>query len=99
MARLLSEYERPESFDWRARYTDWVENVDGRKATEAEYSQAIEGLKIGRLNIHYQVWIDEDLRDIVEFTRQAWKFDWEPRVFWKAHSYRKEAVALLARRR
>jgi SAM-dependent methyltransferase len=23
MARLLSEYERLESFDWRARYTDW----------------------------------------------------------------------------
>lgn len=97
MARLVGEHERPESFDWRAHYADWVENVDHRKPTEMELSQAVEGLKSGRLNIHYQVWIDEDLSEIVEFTRREWRFDWEARVFLKAHFYRKETAILLAR--
>jgi len=51
----------------------------------------------GAFNIHYQVWIDEDLFEIIEFTRQTWAFDWEPTVFFKAHFYRKEAVMVLTR--
>jgi SAM-dependent methyltransferase len=99
ISRLLAEYEHPELFDWRAHYTDWVENVDGRKPTEPELDQASEGLMTGAFNIHYQVWIDEDLLEIVEFTRQEWGLDWKPLVFLKAHFYRKEAAVLLARRR
>jgi hypothetical protein len=53
----------------------------------------------GAFNIHYQVWIDEDLLEIVEFTRHEWGLDWKPLVFLKAHFYRKEASVLLARRR
>jgi SAM-dependent methyltransferase len=80
LARLLAEYERPELFDWRGRYADWVQNVDGRRASEAEFERAIESLKAGAFNIHYQVWIDEDLLELIEFTRGAWGFDWKPRV-------------------
>jgi SAM-dependent methyltransferase len=99
LARLLAEYERPELFDWRGRYADWVQNVDGRRASEAEFERAIESLKAGAFNIHYQVWIDEDLLELIEFTRGAWGFDWKPRVFLRAHRYRKEATVLLARGR
>jgi len=36
LARLISEYERPESLDWRAHYVDWVEKRRWARAAEAE---------------------------------------------------------------
>jgi len=45
-----------------------------------------------------QVRIDEDVRDIVQYTRAAVAgLRWEPVVFWKAHIYRKECTVLLQR--
>ena len=97
LARLISEDEHPESFDWQAHYLDAVENIDGRKPSAAELAHAVPGLMAGTFNIHYQVWIDQDLFEMIEFTRQAWGFDWQPAVSLRAHFYRKEAVVLLRR--
>ena len=49
-------------------------------------------------SIHFHVWIDEDVREILDFTRKAWLLDWEPVVFWRAHFYRKETTVLLMRK-
>ena len=97
LAHLLAEYEHPDSFDWPSHYADWVENVDGRKPSESEIGQAVCDLKTAKINIHYHSWIDADVREIIDFTRQIWKFDWQPVIFWNAHFYRKETVLLLVR--
>jgi SAM-dependent methyltransferase len=97
LVRLVREFGQPDCFDWRALYVDWVENVDCRKPTEQECERAVKGLATGEFNIHYNVWISEDLAEIIHFTQAEWKFDWQARIFWKAHFYRKETVLLLQR--
>lgn len=97
LKRLRAEHDSPESCDWQAHYIDFVEHVDGRMPDESELSRAVPALRRGDLNIHYQVWIDEDLQQIVRFTKEQWAFDWQPKVFLRAHFYRKEATMLLVR--
>ena len=97
LAHLKAEYDHPELTDWRAHYTDWVENVDRRKPNEQEVADGAEGLRAGTFNIHFHVWTDDDVMEKVEFTRQEWDLDWRPRVFWKGRSYRKEVTVLLVR--
>jgi SAM-dependent methyltransferase len=97
LPHLLAEDAHPELTDWRAHYADFVENVDCRKPSEQELTDGAAGLETGTFNIHFHAWTDEDIHDPVEFTRQVWKFNWYPRVFWEAHSYRKEVTVLLVR--
>ncbi len=97
LAQLIEEYNHPERFDRRAHYADWVQNVkDGNPETEA-FEREVWRLMEMDFSIHFHVWIDEDLREIIDYTRQAWHFDWKPVVFWGAHFYRKEVVLLLRR--
>ncbi|MEE8608318.1 MAG: methyltransferase domain-containing protein [Nitrospiraceae bacterium] len=97
LAQLIEEYNHPERFDRRAHYADWVQNVkDGNPETEA-FEREVRRLMEMDFSIHFHVWIDEDLREIIDYTRQAWYFDWKPVVFWGAHFYRKEVVLLLRR--
>jgi SAM-dependent methyltransferase len=97
LAQLIEEYNHPERFDRRAYYADWVQNVkDGNPETEA-VEREVRRLMETDYSIHFHVWIDEDLREIIDYTRQAWHFDWKLVVFWGAHFYRKEAVLLLRR--
>lgn len=97
LEHLTTEHEHPEQFDWQGHFAEFLENVHGRKAGEDELTRAANDLKAGTFNIHYHVWIDRDLREIIDYTRQVWGFDWRPVKFWNAHFYRKEAVALLLR--
>jgi len=98
LARLISENEDRSSFDWHSHYVEFVEKVHGREPDCTEVARAVPALKAGDLNIHYHAWIDEDLADIVKFTRGAgWAFDWTPKIFLRARYYRKEAAVLLIR--
>jgi SAM-dependent methyltransferase len=97
LAHILAEYEHPELFDWPSHYAEFVENVHGRKPHEPELSQAASDLRAAKFNIHYHAWIDADLREIFDYTRQVWRFDWRTMILWNAHFYRKETVALLVR--
>jgi predicted SAM-dependent methyltransferase len=97
LAHLLEEYEHPDSFDWRSHYADWLENVDGRDLAETKVNDMVANLKAGKQNIHYHTWVDDDLREIIDFTCQVWRLDWKPVVFLNAHFYRKEIVLLLVR--
>jgi len=76
LAHLVAEYEHPELFDWRSHYAEFVENVHGRQPMEPELSQAAADLQAAKFNIHYHAWIDADLREILDYTRQVWNFDW-----------------------
>jgi hypothetical protein len=49
-------------------------------------------------SIHFHVWIDDDVREIINFTRQTWRLAWDPVVFWGAHFYRKETTVVLLRK-
>jgi SAM-dependent methyltransferase len=97
LTHLLAEHEYPDLFDWRSHYAEFVENVHGRKPVEPELSQAAADLERAKFNIHYHTWIDADLREIIDYTCKVWRFDWHTVIFWNAHFYRKETVALLVR--
>ena len=46
-------------------------------------------------SIHYHVWTDADVEEIIDYTISEWKLTWRPVVFWRAHFYRKETIVLL----
>ena len=97
LSHFVAEYERPELTDWNAHYADWVENVDHRQPTPQEIIEGGEGLRTARFNIHFHVWIAEDIMDVVEFTKSKMNLEWNPRVFWKGYPWRKEVTLLLIR--
>ena len=97
LEHLIEEYENPERFDNDAHYADWVAHVVGHKPNDPQFDQQMKILLRQHYSIHYHVWTDEDVGQMVEYTRQNWGFDWKTKLFWRAHFYRKEAVVLLAR--
>jgi SAM-dependent methyltransferase len=98
LAHLLEEHRNPTRFDTRAHYADWVENVGGQNPAGPAFAQTVQNLIDQDYSIHFHAWIDEDLLEMIQFTRQCWKLGWEPAVFWGAHFYRKETTVLLLRR-
>jgi SAM-dependent methyltransferase len=97
LAHLLEEYNDPARFEARAHYADWVEHVGGRSPGSPEIEREVGDLMRRGYSIHFHVWTDEDVREMVEFTRNVWKLEWEPVVFWGARFYRKETTVLLRR--
>jgi SAM-dependent methyltransferase len=94
---LLDEHSHPERANSRDHYADWVENIGNRKPGTPAFDEAVQDLVDQKYSIHFHVWIDEDLREIVNFTRSAWQLAWQPVVFWRAHFFRKETTILLVR--
>ena len=92
---LIAEYEDPTTIDLRAHYADWVEWVQGKPLNSPEFHKELELLMAENYSIHHHVWIDDDIREIIEYTRNAWCLNWKPIVFWNAHFYRKETVVIL----
>ena len=97
LQHLVAEDSATNNFDKRAHFEDWVENVVGRKRGTTEFQQEVERLLACDYSIHYHTWIDEDVREIVQYTRSVAGLCWEPVVFWNAHIYRKECILLLQR--
>lgn len=98
LQHLVEEFEHPDRIDVRAHYADWVARVNGRHPDGPEFAQELQALMAMNYSIHYHVWTDHDLREIITYTRSVWHLDWEPLVFWNAHFYRKETVTLLQKR-
>ncbi len=98
LTHLIEEYENPDSIDLRAHYGEWVELVNGKPRQSADFERELQKLMAQNYSIHYHVWIDRDLREVIEYTRNVWRLDWEPVVFWNAHFYRKETVTILKKR-
>jgi SAM-dependent methyltransferase len=98
LPHLIAEDEAGEaSFDKRAHFEDWVENVVGRERGSPEFGPQLKQLLDADYSIHYHTWIDADIREIAEYSRTRMGLKWRPIVFWKAHFYRKECVILLQR--
>lgn len=98
LCHLIEEHEHPERFDARAHYADWVQHIGGRSPSAPGFEQEVRNLMDQSYSIHFHVWIDQDLREIVDFTRNEWKLQWEQAVFWRARFYRKETTVLLLKR-
>lgn len=97
LQHLIDEYRNPERFDKNAHYGDWVAHVVGCKPSDPRFDQQVEALLRTEYSIHYHVWTDDDVREIVEYTQQVWHLRWKINLLWRAHFYRKEAVVLLSR--
>jgi SAM-dependent methyltransferase len=98
LAHLLSEHDDRASFVLREHYADFVANVGSQLRGTPEFEQTVEDLVRRNYSIHFHAWIDEDIREIVDFTRHAWRLEWDPVVFWRARLYRKETTILLRRK-
>lgn len=97
LVHLVEEYEHPERFDRRAHYADWVENVQGRPPSDPKFEKVMAKLMSKDYSIHFHAWIDDDFREIIDYTRSAWGLDWWPAAFFGGHFYRKEPAAVLVR--
>jgi len=98
LTHLLNEHQNPELFDSRAHYADWIEKGGGHDPSMPGFDQAVQELMEQNYSIHFHVWIDDDVREIIQFTRHNWRLEWEPVVFWGAHFYRKETTVVLLRK-
>ncbi len=96
-ARTPLDHLLRETHDQREHFEDWVANVGNRSRDSPGFDEAVDDLMRRNYSIHFHVWIDEDIREIIEFTRREWRLDWAPVVFWGAHIWRKEVTVLLAR--
>jgi predicted SAM-dependent methyltransferase len=97
LAHLIDERANPSRFDKRAHYADWLQGVTAHRAGTAEFEHELRRLLEMDYSIHYHVWTTDDLRELLEYTRTSMKLAWQPVVFWGAHFYRKESIALLQR--
>jgi predicted SAM-dependent methyltransferase len=98
LAHLINEHNSPERFDNRAHYDDWVENVGGQNSSAPGFEQTVRHLMDQKHSIHFHVWIDDDVREIINFTQKTWHLEWDAAVFWGAHFYRKETTVVLLRK-
>ena len=98
LPHLIEEFEDPRRIDIRSHYAEWVERVDGKPPGTVEFDQHLRSLMNMNYSIHYHAWIDKDLREIIDYTINTWRLDWRLVVFWDAHFYRKETVAVLRKR-
>jgi SAM-dependent methyltransferase len=97
LARLEEEDRCPEILNVRDHYADWSEKVGGMKPGTPEFENDVENLMRLNYSIHFSVWTDEDLWEMIDFTRQKWGLAWRPAVFWRSRFYRKEVTAMLLR--
>jgi SAM-dependent methyltransferase len=86
-----------ETDDQREHYADWVAHVGNQSPDSPGFAEAVDDLMRRNYSIHFHVWIDDDIREIVEFTRTKWGLDWRLAAFWEAHWWRKETTVVLVR--
>lgn len=95
LQHLVGEYQNPDHIDVRAHYADWVQGVSGKEPGTKAFDDELRSLMEKNYSIHYHVWIDDDLQEVIDYTRSALHLNWRAIVLWNAHFYRKEVVALL----
>jgi SAM-dependent methyltransferase len=95
LQHLIQESENPGQFDIEAHYADWVEHISHRRPGEPEFRRQLDHLLSMKYSIHYHVWIDSDVADLVQYTREVYRLAWRLILYWGAHFYRKECVLVL----
>ncbi|HUI83509.1 MAG TPA: class I SAM-dependent methyltransferase [Candidatus Binatia bacterium] len=97
LQHLIAEDANAAAFDRQAHFEDWVENVVGRSRAAPDFDGEVARLLQCDYSIHYHAWIDQDLRQLLGYTGSTMGLRWRTVVFWNAHVYRKECIALLQR--
>jgi SAM-dependent methyltransferase len=97
LKHLVEEHLHPEAFDKRAHFQDWVEHVGGPTPESEALRHETSRLMGLDYSIHYHVWTDEDIRELIDYTRTGMGLSWHPILFLGAHFYRKECAVALQR--
>ena len=97
LQHLVEEDLHPEAFDKRAHFQDWVEHVGGSAPESESLQHETNRLMVLDYSIHYHVWTDEDIRELIDYTRTGMRLNWRPVLFLGAHFYRKECAVALQR--
>ncbi len=95
LRHLVEEDRNPASFDRRAHFEDWVQHVVRSTPGSPEFDPLVNHLMDIDYSIHYHVWTDEDVRELIDYTRERVGLQWRIVKFLKAHFYRKESIFLL----
>src|SRR5262245_56726906 len=95
LEHLLHETAYPDQSNDRSHFEDWVEHVYRTTPSEPHFEASVTELMKSGFSIHYHVWTDADVEEIIDYTISQWKLTWRKVVFWRAHFYRKEAIVLL----
>jgi len=95
LEHLVAEYSNPGSFDKRAHYQDWAENVLNLPRGSEECEREVERLMAMDYSIHYHTWIKEDIWELIEYTRSGMQLDWKPAMFLGTRFYRRECAVVL----
>ena len=98
LEHLIQEMEQPGHYDVWSHYADWVEHIYHAKPSQPHFESSTRNLIESQFSIHYHVWTDEDIHEMIDFTISRWHLSWSPIIFWGAHFYRKEVIALLKKR-
>jgi len=97
LQHLVEEDLHPEAFDKRAHFQDWVEHVGGFAPENDALQHETNRLMVLDYSIHYHVWTDEDIRELIDYTRTGMRLNWRPVLYLGAHFYRKECAVALQR--
>jgi SAM-dependent methyltransferase len=95
LQHLVDEHRNPFTFDKRAHFADWVEHVVGKERGSVPWEHETSRLMEIDFSIHYHVWTDEDVRELLQYTRDAMKMSWRVALFLPARFYRKECVVVV----
>ena len=95
LAHLLDEMMLPERFDYRQHYADWVEHVYHIPPSQPHYESSVNKLLETQFSIHFHVWTDKDVEEVIRYTIDEWHLLWRIVVFWRAHFFRKEVGFML----
>jgi SAM-dependent methyltransferase len=95
LQHLINEDEHPADFDRRFHFAEWVEYVvacdRGSQEKESETTRLMEI----DYSIHYHAWIDDDVRELLKYTRRSIHLNWSLAMFLPARFYRKECAAVM----
>jgi SAM-dependent methyltransferase len=98
LQHLIEEDCNPAGFDKRAHFEDWVRFVGAREAGSELLRDETNDLVERDYSIHYHVWTDADVREILNHTRAAMGMKWTEVLFLPARFYRKECAVALRKR-
>ena len=95
LQHLIAEDAEPENFDRRAHFRDWIKNSVEQTLSTKDLERETDRLMKTDYSIHYHVWTDRDVRELVEYTQTAMNLSWQPVQFFGGRFYRKECSLVL----
>ncbi len=95
LQHLAAENANPAAYDRAAHFADWVEYIVGFSRDTEEWQAETRRLMEMDYSIHYHAWIDDDVRQLLAYTRESMGLNWRCVLFLPARFYRKECAAVM----